>query len=204
MDTLHGMDRSQTPSKDSHSSTTSINIHDDELKHFSQAKNEIDNIFNEIDNYMSDQVKSFIEKENASSTSASSLPGFDCDAWLGILAKKSNRIKLLSERVSRNHMKVVFFGRTSNGKSTTINAILQEGLLPATMGNTTSCFLQVQKSEEGEENYIQTDDDNISICSGKTGGKKVVSIENHLNELANSLKSNSLKPDSLLNIFYSI
>ena len=32
--------------------------------------------------------------------------------------------------LSRDHMKVVFFGRTSNGKSTVINALLGESILP--------------------------------------------------------------------------
>lgn len=33
--------------------------------------------------------------------------------------------------------------RTSNGKSTTMNAMLRERILPAGMGHTTNCFLQV-------------------------------------------------------------
>ena len=32
--------------------------------------------------------------------------------------------------LGRDHMKVVFFGRTSNGKSTVINALLGESILP--------------------------------------------------------------------------
>ena len=32
--------------------------------------------------------------------------------------------------LNRDHMKVVFFGRTSNGKSAAINALLGEAILP--------------------------------------------------------------------------
>ena len=44
-------------------------------------------------------------------------------------------------------MKVAFFGRTSNGKSTTINAMLQDKILPTGMGHTTNCFLSVHGSD---------------------------------------------------------
>lgn len=43
----------------------------------------------------------------------------------------------------RDHMKVAFFGRTSNGKSSVINAMLREKILPSGIGHTTNCFLQV-------------------------------------------------------------
>lgn len=43
----------------------------------------------------------------------------------------------------RDHMKVAFFGRTSNGKSSVINAMLRERILPSGIGHTTNCFLQV-------------------------------------------------------------
>lgn len=38
----------------------------------------------------------------------------------------------------------MFFGRTSNGKSTVINAMLRDKILPSGIGHTTSCFLQVE------------------------------------------------------------
>jgi hypothetical protein len=36
------------------------------------------------------------------------------------------------------------FSRTSNGKSTVMNAMLRERILPVGMGHTTNCFLQVE------------------------------------------------------------
>ena len=47
-------------------------------------------------------------------------------------------------------MKVAFFGRTSNGKSTVINAMLSERILPAGIGHTTNCFLSVVGAESNE------------------------------------------------------
>lgn len=46
--------------------------------------------------------------------------------------------------LARDHMKVAFFGRTSNGKSSVINAMLREKILPSGIGHTTNCFLQVK------------------------------------------------------------
>ena len=59
--------------------------------------------------------------------------------------------------LKRNHMKVVFFGRTSNGKSTAINALLGERILPTGIGHTTSCFLQVEGTSETEA-YLLTEE----------------------------------------------
>ena len=47
------------------------------------------------------------------------------------------------EAVSRDTMKVVFVGRTSTGKSTTINAMLENRILPSGLGHTTNCFCTV-------------------------------------------------------------
>lgn len=41
------------------------------------------------------------------------------------------------------HPQVAFFGRTSNGKSTVVNALLRDKVLPAGIGHTTNCFLSV-------------------------------------------------------------
>ena len=51
-------------------------------------------------------------------------------------------------------MKVVFFGRTSNGNSTVINALLQNGVLPMGIGHTTNCFCSVAGTEEGEGHLV--------------------------------------------------
>jgi hypothetical protein len=47
--------------------------------------------------------------------------------------------------------------RTSNGKSSVINAMLCEKILPSGIGHTTNCFLQVEGSDSGES-YLVTED----------------------------------------------
>ena len=50
---------------------------------------------------------------------------------------------------------MVFFGRTSNGKSTVINALLGSKILPSGIGHTTNCFCSVTGVEE-DQGYILT------------------------------------------------
>merc|ERR1712038_283786 len=50
----------------------------------------------------------------------------------------------IREVLGRQQVKVVFIGRTSSGKSTLINALLGERVLPTGLGHTTSCFVQVE------------------------------------------------------------
>lgn len=40
--------------------------------------------------------------------------------------------------------------RTSNGKSTVINAMLRDRVLPSGIGHTTNCFLSVEGTDEDE------------------------------------------------------
>ena len=73
----------------------------------------------------------------------------------GFLAQVSS----ISEVLSRDQMKVAFFGRTSNGKSTAVNAMLQDKILPMGIGHTTNCFLSVHGSDV-QDPYILTPDSN--------------------------------------------
>lgn len=49
--------------------------------------------------------------------------------------------------------------RTSNGKSTVINAMLHEKILPSGIGHTTNCFLQVEGSDNNDA-YLMTENSN--------------------------------------------
>ena len=49
------------------------------------------------------------------------------------------------------------FCRTSNGKSTVINAMLRNKILPSGIGHTTHCFLQVEGTD-ASEGFLLTDD----------------------------------------------
>lgn len=66
--------------------------------------------------------------------------------------------------ISRDQMKVVFFGRTSNGKSTVINALLKEKILPVGIGATTRCFICVTGQNDTEEGGRAIFDDSNDVC----------------------------------------
>eukprot|EP00050_Salpingoeca_kvevrii_P007692 m.297884 g.297884 ORF g.297884 m.297884 type:complete len:822 (-) comp13728_c0_seq1:124-2589(-) len=67
---------------------------------------------------------------------------------LDFATQSSARVSAIRDAVSRNAMKVVFIGRTSNGKSTTINAMLHAKILPSGIGHTTNCFCQLVGTSE--------------------------------------------------------
>ncbi|XP_067310471.1 mitofusin-1 [Pseudorasbora parva] len=69
----------------------------------------------------------------------------------------SKKLTVIKDVLARRHMKVAFFGRTSNGKSTVINAMLRERVLPSGIGHTTNCFLSVEGTD-GEHAYLTTED----------------------------------------------
>ena len=50
----------------------------------------------------------------------------------------------ISHLLERDSMKVVFVGHTSNGKSTVINSMLYDIVLPMGIGHTTYCFCSVE------------------------------------------------------------
>jgi mitofusin len=59
-----------------------------------------------------------------------------------------NKTRGIEDMLARDHMKVAFFGRTSNGKSTVVNALLRDKVLPTGIGHTTSCFCSVTGIDE--------------------------------------------------------
>ena len=66
----------------------------------------------------------------------------------------SNQIHNIREVLSRQQFKVVFFGRTSSGKSTLINALLGDNVLPSGLGHTTRCFVQIQGTDESQPSLM--------------------------------------------------
>lgn len=50
----------------------------------------------------------------------------------------------------------LFLFRTSNGKSTVINAMLRDRVLPSGIGHTTNCFLSVEGTDE-DKAYLKTE-----------------------------------------------
>jgi mitofusin 2 len=98
----------------------------------------------------------------------------------------------LIKMISRDRMKVVFFGRTSNGKSTVVNSMLRDKILPTGIGHTTHCFLQVEGSNESS---------NEEACIYTTDSDKPKNISN-LNQLGSALSNEKLNSDSLVRILW--
>ncbi|XP_021949224.1 transmembrane GTPase Marf isoform X2 [Folsomia candida] len=152
------------------------------LQIFVQAKKRINDIFQQIEGYIketSDFVQDKVSEQN-------------------LISKEENvtvmeylkKIYGIREVLKRDHMKVVFFGRTSNGKSTVINAMLREKILPSGIGHTTSCFLQVEGGEPAEEAYL--------IAEGSSERQNVQSVA----QLAHALCKTKLTESSLVKIYW--
>ncbi len=104
------------------------------LKRFSKAKEDIANIFSLLHDRLRESCEfvSVIHK------------GAECKPVKALI----ERTEGIMEMLKRDHMKVVFFGHSSNGKSTVINSLLGERLLPSGLGHTTSCFCSVMGVDE--------------------------------------------------------
>ncbi|KAG7207346.1 hypothetical protein KM043_009010 [Ampulex compressa] len=131
---------------DSQLRSTDIRTDNSPLQIFVKAKKRINDIFVEIDDYVQDAVgfmKSLQNDHNIVNT----------DEAQRVVAYV-DKVHAIRDVLKRDHMKVAFFGRTSNGKSTVINAMLRDKILPSGIGHTTNCFLQVEGSDNGEAYLI--------------------------------------------------
>jgi len=152
------------------------------LKLFTHAKTTITDIFKNIALYVV-ECNSFLDDVVKSGRNL-------------VATEKRQEIQQLKERVnrilgviSRNHMKVVFFGRTSNGKSTTMNAMLRERILPTGMGHTTNCFLQIEGTDQQEAHVL---------IPGSDEPKSVSSLGN----IGSALSEEKLDSNSLVKILW--
>jgi len=91
--------------------------------------------------------------------------------------------------LSRQHLKVVFFGRTSSGKSTLINALLGEKVLPSGIGHTTNCFIQIQGTSRNEASLL--------VPIGEQGCFTETNVSN-LTDIANALSDQHIDEKSLV------
>ncbi|CAF1289985.1 unnamed protein product [Didymodactylos carnosus] len=152
------------------------------LKLFTQAKTTITDIFKHISTYVNDS-NIFLADVTKSDKKLLTVDKHDD---LQQLKEKVTRILTI---ISRDHMKVVFFGRTSNGKSTVMNAMLRERILPAGMGHTTNCFLQIEGTDKLDAYVLVPPSDEP---------KSIVSLK----DLGSALSREKLNSDSLVKILY--
>lgn len=111
------------------------------------------------------------------------------DAALEAVSSAANRVRVIRQILARDAMKVAFFGRTSNGKSSVVNALLGDSLLPSGIGHTTSCFVGLRGTEE-ETPFVLAPD-----CPEKRN------VED-LKQLARAVSDTKLGPDALLRVFW--
>eukprot|EP00730_Choanoeca_flexa_P014487 TRINITY_DN6352_c0_g1_i2.p1 TRINITY_DN6352_c0_g1~~TRINITY_DN6352_c0_g1_i2.p1 ORF type:complete len:805 (+),score=195.49 TRINITY_DN6352_c0_g1_i2:29-2443(+) len=96
----------------------------------------------------------------------------------------------ITKSIAREAMKVVFVGRTSNGKSTTINAMLRARVLPAGPGHTTNCFVTLRGA----------DGDSAHVLLPDSGEKRTIK---DVQSLSNALKAEHvLQPGQTLEIYW--
>ncbi|GFS26080.1 mitofusin-2-like, partial [Elysia marginata] len=154
------------------------------LQLFVNAKKKINDIFRNIGEYVKES-DTFVQDVGSSVDCASLISEESADVVKGFREK----ITGITEVLARDHMKVVFFGRTSNGKSTVINAMLRDKILPSGIGHTTHCFIQVEGSDS-KEAFLLTDDTDKP--------KSITDIK----QLASALSAVRLSENSLIRILW--
>lgn len=153
------------------------------LHNFVKAKQKINAIFGDIRKYLED-CNIFLADFRTADENEQDIKKFSSEVS-GYLAQVSS----ISEVLLRDQMKVAFFGRTSNGKSTTVNAMLQDKILPMGIGHTTNCFLSVHGSDLPDPYILVPESDD----------KKNVKS---LGQLAHALCEEKLDASSLVQVFW--
>uniref|UniRef100_H2LSE1 Dynamin-type G domain-containing protein n=1 Tax=Oryzias latipes TaxID=8090 RepID=H2LSE1_ORYLA len=119
------------------------------LQRFGVAKRSITSIFDQLLDFVKDGsafVDAALQKDDMVAVEEQSLEMQSC----------ATKLYTIRDVLLRRHMKVAFFGRTSNGKSTVINAMLRDRVLPSGIGHTTNCFLSVEGTD-GDEAYLTSE-----------------------------------------------
>lgn len=151
------------------------------LQIFVRAKKKVNDIFVEIEEYIIETTRFVDGLPNEIEV----VDKHEAELFRSFVQKVAG----IREVLARDHMKVAFFGRTSNGKSSVINAMLREKILPSGIGHTTNCFCQVE-GIDGQEAYL--------VKEGSDEKLNVTSIK----QLASALSSEKLSESSLVRIFW--
>jgi len=197
------------------------------LQRFVRAKAKINAVYDEIHSYVT-EVNRFLNAMSSNSASSPSGAGLGAsrespsppevvvvdDAVIEKAATYAGQVDGIRCVLSRDHMKVVFFGRTSNGKSTCINALLGDRILPTGIGHTTSCFLQVEGGDE-QDPYLMTesdeelDDSTLLMDKSKAAAADTSSMDSSrrrsvhsISMLGNALSSEKLEPSAKVRIVW--
>ncbi|XP_070764543.1 mitofusin-1b [Enoplosus armatus] len=155
------------------------------LKHFVVAKKKISDVFEQLLNYVK-ETSEFVG-ETCGNKALENIASQDQKLEIQAYADK---LAVIKEVLARRHMKVAFFGRTSNGKSTVVNAMLRDRVLPSGIGHTTNCFLSVEGTDD-DKAYLKTE--------GSDEEKSIKTV----NQLAHALHMDeSLDAGCLVRVFW--
>ncbi|XP_054459171.1 mitofusin-1b [Anoplopoma fimbria] len=155
------------------------------LKRFVIAKKKISDVFEQLLNYVK-ETSEFVE-ETCGNKALKNIASQDQKLEIQAYADK---LAVIKEVLARRHMKVAFFGRTSNGKSTVVNAMLRDRVLPSGIGHTTNCFLSVEGTDD-DKAYLKTE--------GSDEEKSIKTV----NQLAHALHMDqSLDAGCLVRVFW--
>uniref|UniRef100_A0A914I893 Dynamin-type G domain-containing protein n=1 Tax=Globodera rostochiensis TaxID=31243 RepID=A0A914I893_GLORO len=155
------------------------------LQRFGEAKKWMADIYGQLDGHVGELHEFY-------SGMVRSDQKFVPPAQIDEIIRFRDSVRAIREVIGRDKMKVVFFGRTSNGKSSVINAMLACRVLPQGMGHTTCCFLQVEGGSEQDKYFMMED-----------GTERFPIAE--LDSVGHALgaeATRSLGRDSLIHIFY--
>nr|XP_056705538.1 mitofusin-1 [Euleptes europaea] len=155
------------------------------LKHFVLAKKKITAIFEQLLDYVTEGTD-FVNETYGNPE----LEHIVTEDALAEVQAYKNKLAVIGEVLARRHMKVAFFGRTSSGKSSVINAMLWDKVLPSGIGHTTNCFLSVEGTD-GDKAYLMTE--------GSEEKKSVKTV----NQLAHALHMDKdLEAGCLVHVFW--
>ncbi|KAM3865634.1 mitofusin-1 [Diretmus argenteus] len=155
------------------------------LRHFVVAKRMINGVFDQLLDFTKEGT-AFVDETCRSADLGQVAVEEQCLE----MQTCGTKLATIREVLARRHMKVAFFGRTSNGKSTVINAMLRDRVLPSGIGHTTNCFLRV----EG------TDSDDAYLTTEAPSERRSI---NTVNQLAHALHMDpTLDSGSLVKVFW--
>ncbi|XP_017262500.1 mitofusin-1b [Kryptolebias marmoratus] len=155
------------------------------LKHFVVAKKKISDVFEQLLQYVK-ETSDFVEDIHGNKA----LDKIATEDQKLEIQTYADKLGVIKEVLARRHMKVAFFGRTSNGKSTVINAMLRDRVLPSGIGHTTNCFLSVEGTDD-DKAYLKTE--------GSEDEKSIKTV----NQLAHALHMDkSLDAGCLVRVFW--
>ncbi|VDM23657.1 unnamed protein product [Hydatigera taeniaeformis] len=172
------------------------NTHSDLLK-FKGAKQELQKIFSEIEAYVTD-CKQFFKEKLSEEAGKRLSPALEQSSRTD-LEPYFERVKQIQSIISRNFFLNQL--RTSNGKSTVINAMLGSRILPSGIGHTTSCFVQVQGTNQSQ-GFLQQESISCSESGVETQTLSEPQPIESVSHLAHSLSSAKMASDALIYLFW--